>query len=379
MAIVSVNQRYSAVDSTPGISVSLALSSPTAIAKYNTLVLKMAMDNAHSTGAAHHVEVVDPAGNTWTVSTTVRDPGATNAGVFTALAYALVVNTYLVGATLTVNFFETSGGAALSVPIVCAQIQEYSGVQRINPIGGTSSPTGVGTTPSAALSVDTVGELLVGVIGIEGPTADAFTNDNDNDGGTSWSGFARIGTNTATATDNITLANQHKICTATSALVTWDPILGVSRDWAMKMQAFLPQGDTEGSFTAPLPAITSSDTAQVVVESAYALQLPGPITGAFTGAAAFITGDLACVLPALQVALTGQQPGAIGAAFTAQLPALEAFLIGQRPGASFLEVTLPGIEALIEMERQGTDGTVDVRHRRPVLNSHLFPVRWPYR
>lgn len=349
--------------------------------RWNLVTLRMALTNNNGTGTTiTTINIVDPRGNTWEKFQVVNGQGALHDGTEALLAYSLQENPLQVGDVITLQYFTTSGMTTpLAVSGKAAVLEEWRDASR--GFGGSQIHAtsllarGDNTTvvDSDLIGTTPVGYAIITALAIEGPLSDAFTSDTDTDGGV-WQHLLAAGT--ATDANNQTIEGDWKITTA-AVSQRYQATLGTARDWALRLITIRPVDLPQGSFAAPLPAITASVAVEADVEVSFAAALPGPITGAFEGEAAFLDGVLVAVLPALTADLTGQQPGAIGSTLDAALPPLTASLEGQRPGASFLEATLPAIEALIEMERTGTDGLVDVRPRRRVLNPKAFPVRWP--
>jgi len=379
MAITRLANRGSFTSLSGSTSSTLTVSA--SLTKWNLATLRLAISNANGTGTSvTTVNIVDPRGNVWEKFQVANGQGVVNDGVESMLAYSLQETPLLSGDVLTLQFFTSSGMTTpLSVIGKACVLEEWSGTGRGaggNQIHATSLlARGDNTTvvDSDIIGNTPTGYLILTALGIEGPAADAFTTDPDTDGGVWVHAFAA---GTAAHAENMTIEGDYKITTS-QVSQRYQPTLGTARDWALRLITIRPVPEPSGNFTAPLPALTGAGTGEVQVEASFAATLPGPITGAFTGEVEFIDGALTIVLGALVAEFIGQQPDAIGGQFDAVLPELQAHLDGQRPGAAFLEATLPAIEALFELERQGTDGAVDVRRRRGILDSKAFPTRWP--
>ena len=143
------------------------------------------------------------------------------------LATALLAND-----TITVSGTTVSQAATTTA--------EYSGVGATDDIatvlnnGSSRTPTASGTPVSAAT-------LVIGGLGVNGPTGDSFTE------ATGWNSLASAGTSGGPATSNIVVHAAYQILTSASAQ-NYNPSLGTSRLWAESLTVLDPI-----SATSPVP------------------------------------------------------------------------------------------------------------------------------
>jgi len=114
-----------------------------------------------------------------------------------------------------------------------------SGIYRTD-AGGTHTANGSSATPSASNTSNLQDSLLIGAVGVNGPTGDAYTQDTDTTNG-SWVTGTRSGTSGGSASTNITINSAYKITTASGAQ-TYNPSLGTSRQWGEILFALMAGG-----------------------------------------------------------------------------------------------------------------------------------------
>ena len=222
--IVFVKEVGNAATKTSGASQSVTV--PAAgVASGNTLVVFTVIAENTGTGPS----CTDSRGNTYTNVT--RDPLA-----FTGKIYICAVTTALIsGDTITVGFSAGSNDERAML------VAEFSGVDTtgasVDTSTGTSSPTGTSATPSATITPSGATDLIVAMVGVNGPTGDTFTQDTDTNGGDSWHGLTRIGTSGGSQTSNVTLNTTYKITTSAISQ-TYDPSI-TSRSWRAQVVALL--------------------------------------------------------------------------------------------------------------------------------------------
>lgn len=200
------------------------------IATGNVLIARWAGDNSGTNGAATTVSVTDPRSNTWTVGAAAnQDPGAANEGVSARIAYAVATNAYTNGDDLTLNY----GNSTTADSVV---VDEWAGLDTGSLVAvAQATATGVSATPSVGITPTATGQLVVAMLGIEGPGGDVYTADTDTTNG-EWYGLPALSTTSATATSNQTVRGAYKIVTGTSAQ-TFNPAI-TSRDWAAVIIVF---------------------------------------------------------------------------------------------------------------------------------------------
>lgn len=189
-----------------GTTTAMTLTSPTAIAVGNVLVLAVATDNAGTSGAAPTLGVTDPRGNTWTsLGSSLRDPGLVDEGAFLRLFATTVGTAYQTGDVLTLTASPTPARVVWGV-------YEFAGVRATPPAvaavaanGSNVSSGFINTTPTAA------GQLVLAGAAVE--TNAAITGDADTTGGAPWTTMANAASDSGTAATSIALIAQFKIPT----------------------------------------------------------------------------------------------------------------------------------------------------------------------
>jgi prepilin-type N-terminal cleavage/methylation domain-containing protein len=179
------------------------------------LVVYFAMDDVD--GA---VFVNDTQANSYRVAAESRF--ASN--VRTVILYSHIKTALVSGNTIRITYPRSASKAV--------SISEFSGAS-VYEVKATA--TGTSTTPSSGNATTTVADsLLVGAIGVEGPSTDTFTQ------GASYSTAppTRAGTNNGGAADtNISINPEYRIVSTAAARVA-DGTLGTSRDWAAAQATF---------------------------------------------------------------------------------------------------------------------------------------------
>lgn len=166
--------------------------------------------------------IVDSRGNTYTLDRGAPNTGNTiRAGIFSApMTTALQA-----GDTITVTWPS-------SVTTRAATIDEFANVAYPTVTDKKNGTTGSSTSPAASISTSgspttNADDLLVGFIGVEGPTDDSFTENTINQ----WTSLTRVGTTgNGTPTNDRTINSAYRIVGATGAY-SYAPTLGTSRVW----------------------------------------------------------------------------------------------------------------------------------------------------
>ena len=235
MAVAFVAQIGTAQDKVA--SMSQVITTTAAAAAGSLVVLAIALD---PTSVGLTITISDSAGgNTWTLAGNVTN-GSGTAGVRSHIFASKLTNGIANGGTITFSF-NTNVTAKASVAL------NYSGADNAEDVAAGTG-TGNSTTPTASLTPTLPDDLLVGVVGREGPTGDAAgTNDADTAGGASWVQRTSIGTSGGAAASNIGAGYVNPAATATvvsdkittsAAAQTYNPTLGTSRLWAEVLVTF---------------------------------------------------------------------------------------------------------------------------------------------
>lgn len=111
-----------------------------------------------------------------------------------------------------------------------------------------NTATGSSAAPSVAASAvpAAAGSLVIGIVGINAPSSDTFTQDSTN---AAYANFPiRVGSSAGSTLSNATIAGGEIV---SSAQLTYAPALGTSRTWAAAITAFKPAstgvGDISGT------------------------------------------------------------------------------------------------------------------------------------
>lgn len=176
-------------------------------------VLALAFDNAGSAGSAiiAPASATDSIGNVWTLQLDVLfDNGAASAGMEVAF-YTATISSFPTTASLTITWTAGSPVARYALHEVTSTL---GGVKLVTAVGGSGATTG---TPTVTTSSITNGDMVIGVVGLEG--TDTFAGDADTTNG-SWSTHQHSGAGSGTSAVSIT--SQRKVVTAT-ATQTYNP------------------------------------------------------------------------------------------------------------------------------------------------------------
>ena len=205
-------------------STTIALNPATNPATDSILVAACSTDNPDNTGPGEKTfhSLSDDQGSSWTRLMEYQSAGNANAGVITSIWASKL------GATITGNVTCTLGDAR-SVRVLI--ISEYTvGSGQTFSLAGAARTSGSGTSPSILLTGLPSAEYnWIGVVGVEGPSGDGFTEDSD------YTQRNRTGSTGGGAAGNQTANLGNRILTATSD--TYDPTLGSSRDFVIILVA----------------------------------------------------------------------------------------------------------------------------------------------
>ncbi len=244
---------------------SLVVTTTAAVADGDDIILALSTDPNSSLV----VSVADTAGNNYSqVGSTVINSG----NLRTYLFAAYDVNALSSGSSITIT-------ASPAVTARAAVVALFRGLADVSPFDQTMSATGSSTAPASGASPTTTqaDELLIGVVGTEGPVGDsAGTWDN------SFTAGPRQGTTSATADANITVSMGYRIVSATGAYTASKTGI-TSRDWGAMIATFKAGPATSSRITisgTPLSAF-SSLPGGTSTEQSYSVSgssLTGPIT-----------------------------------------------------------------------------------------------------
>ncbi len=213
MAAISFIKTINATSSTT-TGTSLTITVPAlGVAAGNRAIVTIALNPSTGTVACG-----DTGGNSYAVDSNVANGSATT-GVRTVILSAQVTTALVSGNTITCTHPSVTA-RALSA-------HEFSGLATSATVDKVATATGNNTAPSSGATTTTVqaSELLVGGIGVEGPTTETFT------AGASYTIIGRAGTSGGTAANNITINPEYRIVSATGAFSA-SGTLSASRRWA---------------------------------------------------------------------------------------------------------------------------------------------------
>jgi len=177
----------------------------------HTLLLRVVHD--YTVGAP---TATDPRGNAYT-----RDRTATNAGTtMRASFFSALVTTALQGGDIITINLSVSVAARVAVADEFANIAGPTSIDAQNGLSSTSS------TPSLPNTTTNADDLLIAMVGVEGPLDDAYTDDTIRQ----WSGLTRAGTTGGVSTSNKTINTAYRSVGSTGTY-TYAPNLGASASW----------------------------------------------------------------------------------------------------------------------------------------------------
>lgn len=160
----------------------------------------------------------DSGGNSYAVDRDVAN-GSGTSGVRTVILSAQVATALVSGNTITCTHPSVTA-RALSA-------NEFSGLATTAAVDKIASATGNNAAPSSGATSTTTqaSELLIGAIGVEGPTTETFT------AAANYTAIGRAGTSGGTSANNITMNPEYRIVSAAGAYSA-SGTLSASRKWA---------------------------------------------------------------------------------------------------------------------------------------------------
>ncbi len=201
------------------------------------VVVVCSTDNPDNTGPGEKTfhTVTDDQGSSWTRLMEYQGAGNANATTITS-AWASKL-----GATITGNITCTLGQDRSAKVLIMSEYTVAAGQTFSN--AGAARTSGNGTSPSILLSGLASAEYnWLGVVGVEGPSGDGFTEDTPD-----FTQRNRTGTSGGGAAGNQTANSANRIRTATSD--TYNPVLGSGRDFVIILVALEevtpPTGNTQ--------------------------------------------------------------------------------------------------------------------------------------
>lgn len=188
----------------------------------NTVVVEIAANSP----AAVTATVSDARGNVYTQNAVASNTGNVETWIFSAPA-----TTALAAGDLITVHFEATGPVAEAVSALAV-----SGLAPSSPLDQVQTGTGASTTADSGLTATTTqaNELLIGAIGVQGPSADTFTPG---------SGYTLVGRVSGTSPD-VTINPEFRSVTATGQYNAGGT-LGTSRAWSAAIATFKEQTANE--------------------------------------------------------------------------------------------------------------------------------------
>ncbi len=228
------------------------------------------------------ITVEDSAGNSYEQ---VGSPVVNSGQLRTYLFISYDVNSMPSGSAITI----TDSTAVVAHAAVAAL---FAGLADVDPLDQTASSTGTGNSPSsnATSTTSQANELLIGLVGTEGPGGDSAGTWSD-----SFETGPRFGTTDGTEDTNVTISMGHRIVSATGAYTAAKSGI-TSRDWTALIATF--KADT----SLDKPAISTIGTPLLEFAS-----LPGEISEeqSYTVSGEGLTAAITITAPAdFEISLT---------------------------------------------------------------------------
>ncbi len=210
-------------DSTKTSGTTLAITVPAAgVAAGNSIIVSVMHDAACSTWPPVPAisSITDTAGNQYILDVNVYNDILCTSVLWNVSIYsAHNVNALSSGNTITITWDASADARAASA-------SEFSGLATSSALDKTNAGSGTGTSASSGSTSQTTqnDELLVGLVGVEGPTGDTFTT------GPSYSLLVRSGTSGGQAASNVTVNPEYRVVSSTGTYSA-SGTLGTSRNW----------------------------------------------------------------------------------------------------------------------------------------------------
>lgn len=188
------------------------------------VVVVCSTDNPDNTGPGEKTfhTITDDQGSSWTRLMEYQAAGNGNASVITSVWASKLTATITGNITCTLLSNRNAKVIIMSEYTVAAS-KTFSNA-------GAARTSGTGSSPSILLSgLPSAAYNWIGVVGVEGPAGDSFTEDSD------YTQRNRTGTTGGGAASNQTANSANRLLTATSD--TYNPVLGSSRDFVIILVA----------------------------------------------------------------------------------------------------------------------------------------------
>lgn len=210
-----------------GISTNKAAIDPLVITPLATisagsiLVVFAAFDSSLN-GASDIGPVTDSKGNTYSLVLEAFPQGSET------LAQIAIYASKLTAELTTADTVSIQNNSLRSA--LCGGLSQFSvAAGKTFSVAGTNTADGNGTTPSATISgLSSIERLWFGLVGVEGPNTDSFTQDAD------YANATVTGTSGAGAASNMSLRTGTRIATLTGD--TYNPTI-TGRDWTCGLAA----------------------------------------------------------------------------------------------------------------------------------------------
>jgi len=193
LAQITLVRNFANSSKTTGTSIAVTVPAG-GVAAGNSIIVSFGMDPVTGT-----VSCTDTASNSYAVDGDVIN-GSSGSGVRTVIFSAHNVSALVSGNSITCTH-PSVAARALSA-------SELSGLLASGTKDQASSASGQSTSPSSGNTGTTTqaSELLIGAIGVEGPSGDSFTP------GSSYTTTGRVGTTGGSAATNITIVLTTRSC-----------------------------------------------------------------------------------------------------------------------------------------------------------------------
>jgi hypothetical protein len=194
----------------------LVLTVTGAVSAGDSIIVTVTLDYA-----AGAVTCTDGVGNTYSA-----DASATNGSTLRTVIFAAHnVTALAAGQTITVTHPSVTARAMVAA--------EFTGLVATATLDRTATASGSSTAANSGNTAVTTlaNELLIGAIGVEGPSGDTFTKD------ATYTLLSRAGTTGGVAATNVTVNGEYRIVSATGAYAATGT-LGTSRTWAAAIATY---------------------------------------------------------------------------------------------------------------------------------------------
>lgn len=158
--------------------------------------------------------VTDSRGNTYAQNRSAGNVGTTMRGTISS---ALIATALQAGDIITITWPS-------SIATRVALIDEFANVASPTTVDVQNGTSNTSTTPSTSVTTTNADDLIVGLVGVDGPSTETYTDDTIHQ----WSGLTRAGTTGGTT--NRTVNGAYRSVGATGTY-SYAPVLGTSESW----------------------------------------------------------------------------------------------------------------------------------------------------